>query len=394
MSLRKRSINLKLIVPLFFVTGVMGARPLIPLIADELNADHFDIGLLVSVFSLFPFLIAIKVGQVMDKIGYKNPIILSGVIGIGSLLVPFFFPNMVGLYISQILAGSVYTVFIMGAQTYGGTDSSEQEKDHNIVMISVGVSIGSFIGPLLSGVFAEVWGYRISFALMGLAILPSLFIASNIKDKKQEINYYKRTAKFINSLTLLKEVDIRKVILISMIVLAGRDIFTAYIPLIGISNGLSNSMIGFIVSINAFAGIIVRWSMPYLILKFGRNNITLCAILGSGALFLLIPIASSSISLILVSFILGMGLGLGQPLSISTMVHILPQKRIGEGLGLRLSASRFAQLSSPVLFGFVAQIFSMSFAFFFAGTLILFSGAKTKINDNCPTTLVLKKGNN
>jgi MFS family permease len=364
--------------------GIMGTRPLISLLSNDLHASPVEIGIITGLFALLPFFLAIKIGQYIDRLGYKIPIILSTLLCSCSLVIPMFFVSLTGVYISQIIAGIGQTVFVVAAQTMvGESPHGEAQREKNIMKFSIGVALGSFIGPLIGGIIGEEWGYPMAFGILGsigiLSTLFSFFLHDKEVTSKQE-SLEKR--KIVNSLLLLKIPNLRKAFLISVLVLLGKDIYTAYFPLLALEFGLSSTMIGIIISINALAGILIRWSLPYLVQNYSRSKIVISSIVMSGMCLILLPFFNSWIILSIFSFILGIGLGIGQPLSISTTIHYLPIEKVGEGLGLRLSSNRFTQMAAPIVFGGVAELTSMSGVFWIIGCILLFGGKKTKIEDS------------
>lgn len=368
-----------LIITLIYFTGVMGTRPLIPLLSSELEASTVEIGLIVALFPLLPFFFAIKIGQVVDRIGHKKPIIGSTIIGSLALGIPLFIPTLTGIYISQIVAGICQTVYAVSAQTFVSNRTVDSKKDDSIMIFSIGVALGTFVGPMLGGLFSEMWQYPVAFGLLGgIAVLSSI-LALFIDSTHHRLNEDEKQNNIFKSFHLLKFRNIRIAFLVSILILLGKDIYTAYFPLLALEFGLSNSMIGLIVSINAAGGILIRWLIPYLLNKFTRSSVVIGSIIGSGFFFFLIPFFESGVMLGIVSFLLGLGLGLGQPLSISTTAYSLPKDRVGEGLGLRLTANRLTQMSAPVLFGGIAQLISLPGIFWIVGIIILIGGTKAKI---------------
>ncbi|MDC3415944.1 MFS transporter [Aquibacillus salsiterrae] len=363
-----------LLVALVFFTGMAGTRPLVPLLSDQLEANKAEIGLIVALFALLPFFFAIKIGQIVDRIGYKKPMIFSALFNGLALSLPFFMPSLSMVYLSQLVAGISHTVFAVSAQSSVSHSGRNRE---GIMIFSIGVALGSFTGPILGGIIADYFGYPVAFFVLGCFGIIAGVLASFLK----EVTVTKRVEKSLNllhSLQLLKMKNLRVAFLVSVIVLLGKDMYTAYFPLLAQQFGLTSSVIGFIVSINALGGIFIRFFMTHLSDKFSTRKIMVGSIFLSGVFMTLIPLFSSAILLALLSFVLGLGLGIGQPLSISTTVDALPEERVGEGLGLRLTANRLTQLSAPVVLGGVAQLATISSVFWVVGVVILFGGFRVK----------------
>ncbi|WP_138418606.1 MFS transporter [Aquibacillus sediminis] len=367
-----------LIIAFIFFIGIIGTRPLIPLMASEMGANAAQIGMIVALYPLLPFFVAIKMGQFVDRIGHKKPIVVSTVVGALAILLPFGVQHIVSLIFSQILAGIAHTVFAVAAQTFASAGKSHKERDNSIMSFSIGVALGSFIGPMLGGVFADNWAYKGAFGILSGVILVSTILSMFI-DPAFTSTPNRKQQKISKSLSLLKIKNIRIAFLISIIIILGKEIYTAYFPLLGAQFGLSDSTIGIIISLNAAGGILIRWLVPYLLTKVSRSNIVIGSIVLSGIFFTLLPLSESAVILGVISFIIGLGSGIGQPLSISSTADALPPDRIGEGLGLRLTANRLTQVSAPILFGGIAQVASVYGIFFILGAVTIIGGLKSKI---------------
>lgn len=372
------------IIAAFFMIGMMGTRPLVPIFTNELGASSVQIGIVVSMFPFLSLLFAVRIGKIVDRIGSKTPIMLSAVIGSLALMVPLFSVHLFGVILSQLVAGIANTMFVVSAQSYAGYSSSPQEREKNILKFSIGAAIGSFVGPLVGGLLADIFSTVFAFFILSIVGLVSIVFASSLtlyaieeKQKRQ-----KPIGSIFTTFYLLKIKNVRRAFLISSLVLLGKDMFAAYFPLLGLQFGLSSTSIGIIVSINALAGIFIRMFMPQLLDMLGRTNVILLSIVSSGLLFVFIPLSHNVVWLVVLSFLLGIGLGIGQPLSISVTLQSLPMDRVAEGLGFRLTSNRLTQTIAPFAFGIVAQSFGMISVFLVTGAIILLGSIKSKIDES------------
>jgi len=371
--------NLVVIMTSFYLLGVTGTRPLVSLLSHKLGANLVEIGIITAIFALLPFFLAIQIGKYIDHHGYKLPILYSSLFSFIGLILPMVIPNLFGIYVSQIITGVAYTIFVVAGQTMAGASvNKENNRDSNVMKFSLGMALGSFLGPFIGGFFAEAWGYQNAFLGLSIGCLITMLFSLLIVEVKGIAKHGRVHQKIGNTIGLLKESTFRKVILIGVLILFGKDIYTAFFPLLGLEFGLSNYMIGIIISINALAGIIIRWSLSSLLGKFTRTAIIIGSIFLAGVCMLALPFYGNWIVLTILSFVLGIGLGIGQPLSISATIQYLPKHRVGEGLGLRLSANRLTQLLSPLLVGGIAELVSMKGIFYIVGFILCVGSGKLR----------------
>ncbi|MEH7235606.1 MFS transporter [Bacillus sp. JJ1562] len=362
-------VNVIFLIVLFFQTVMNMTRAIISLYATDMGASTFDIGMLTAVYAFFPLIFAIHAGRIADKIGDRLPVIV-GLLGIAAgMAIPFYFPSLISLYISQLIVG-VSTIFInVSLQNLLGNISNENNRDRYYSYFGMVVAFGSMIGPVVAGYMGEHISYSsVFFASMFIIIVPmimSLFIPvikRNGEVKKISLN---------SSVSLLKIPILRKALIASALVLYSRDIFIAYFPLFAKQYGITTSMIGWIIAIQGFAIIIVRFLLPALTEKHGRDCVLIASVFMAGISFLLVPFTGNVILLGALSAIMGLGLGCGQPLSMTTTYNASPISRTGEVLGLRLASNRLSQLIAPVFFGLVGSWTGIFSVFFISGTFLL-----------------------
>lgn len=360
-----------LIVTLASHVMVNMTRPLLGLFAADLGAGALTIGLLAACYALLPLLLAMQLGRFADRVGNRLPVIL-GASGVAfSLGLPFVFPTLLGLLVSQLILGVAHTVAMVALQNVIGSTSTSETRDQRFGWFATAASIGGLIGPIFGGYLSEYFSYPVAFLCACIAGVLPIAVAFLIPagDRPKAV-----TAKRGTSLDLLRIAPLRRGLAISALVLYSRDIFVVYFPLIGTEAGLSNSTIGWIIGSQALAIILVRLCLSRLVQLAGRARLLTLSVTLAGAAFALIPFTEHVLLLGLLSALLGLGLGCGQPLSMSTTYESSPPERTGEALGLRMAVNRLCQLVAPLLFGAVGAWAGLA-AVFYASSGFLLGGA-------------------
>ncbi|WP_240419493.1 MFS transporter [Paenibacillus periandrae] len=352
-------------------------RPVVTLFAVEMGAGIFEIGVLTASFAVFPLFLAVYAGRIADRAGDKLPII-AGLIGLtAGVALPYCFPTMWALYLSQVTVGSSQIFLAISLQNLLGNASPQEKRDHYFGMFTTTVSLGGVIGPIAGGYLAEHFDYpsvfltSIFMGLVPIALAFSIPFAKRWKRvKRQPVG---------STFHLLKMPLLRKALLSSVLVTYSRDIFIAYFPLFGNQLDVSDSTIGLVIAFQGLTMVAVRYFLGKLTEVFNRNHILLVSIIVAGISFLLIPAADSEWKLIVLSAFMGAGLGCGQPLSMTTIYNHSPISRTGEVLGLRIAANRLSQLIAPLFFGLigswtgVVSVFYISGAFLVGGSVFITS---------------------
>jgi len=353
--------------------GMKSSRVLVILFAIELGANSLVTGVLISLYGLFPLVLAVYSGKVSDRFGFRYPVFF-GLMGVGTgLLLPYLFPHLPALFASAALIGAAAIFSQLSFQNLIGSLGEADKRTRNYSIMSLGAAVSSFICPLIAGLFIDYLGHILAYfylALISFLTAGGLFIYSKhipIPLKKSEKDRKKNVADLIQNPLL------RHTLISSGIVIAGVELFAFYFPIYGHRIGFSATLIGIILSLHAAASFVIRIIMPAIVKKLNEDKVLTFSLFLSGMTFLLFPLFKNAIILALISFALGLGLGCGQPLSIILTFNRAPAGRSGEALGARLTVNKFIQLTAPIFFGSIGNIFGL-FPVFWGTALLLIGG--------------------
>ncbi|MED4581177.1 MFS transporter [Brevibacillus choshinensis] len=360
-----------------FQIMIFATRPMMTLYAADMGAETFRIGILAATFAFFPLLFAIHAGKIADYFGDRMPLFLSNIGCAVGLTLPFLFPTLWTLFVSQAIVGVSHVFINVCMQNVLGKAATKENRDHYFSVFSTVVALASFIGPVLGGYLAEQVSYASVFMVsVAISVIPigfSLLIPAMVGQKKE-----KAPEDAGNSFTLLKIPLLRKALATSALVLYSRDIYVAYFPLYASHLGISDSSIGWIIAIQGLAMVPIRLFLAKLAEVAGRDRVLLFSILTAGISFLLIPFVNNVVLLLILSAIMGVGLGCGQPLSLTTTYNASPKTRTGEVLCLRLASNRLSQLIAPLFFGVIGSWGGLVAVFYISGAFLLGGAFLTK----------------
>ena len=173
---------------------------------------------------------------------------------------------------------------------------------------------------------------------------------------------------------LLRNPELRRVVVISALTVAGVDLYSFYLPIYGHTVGHSATTIGVILSAFAVSQFIVRAMMPWLMRRIAGERLLSWSLCLAGATFVLFPFFEAAWVLMLLSFVLGLGLGVGQPLSIVMTYDRAPPARTGEALGIRFTVVNLVHLVIPLTFGGIAAALGVA-PVFITNAALMFGGA-------------------
>ncbi|WP_343784336.1 MFS transporter [Alkalibacillus silvisoli] len=358
---------------------VQGIRPMVPLLAFDLNASAIEIGLIAASFSLIPLFLAFKAGKVIDKFKGSLPISLGLLTISFSLIIPFIWPYLSILYISQTLSGIAHLFIVIAFQNTLSQYVDISKRDHYFGWFSFWVSGGQLIGPLIGGIISEssIYNTFLIFSVTSFVatILCLLLLKQQMNHEDQPQNEKKPTKKAednsYSALDLIKIPGMFKSISASMFVQFSKDVIITYFPLFASSHGASTTQIGALISLQGITSMFIRMVQGFILKHVNRFTVLFISLLLSGICYMTLPINDSFIYWTIIFLFLGAGMGLAQPLSTVAVINLSPDNFRGRALSIRITGNRIAQSISPVSFGLVSQSLGLAPIFFICGGILL-----------------------
>src|SRR5262245_37094169 len=352
----------------------MSSRVLMSLYAIELHASAATIGVLIALYGLGPLVLSVTAGKVSDRYGSYWPILLgSGGLGVG-LAIPWLFPALEVLYVAALVLGLALVFLNIALQHLVASLGDAEQRTRNVALQSLAIALGGMLGPLLVGVSIDHQGHVRTFLMLALIVAASTvgWIACS-----RVIPHSGRAPKDAaggSVRELLRQPSLRRIMVVSGLVVAGVDLYSFYMPIYGLSIGLSATMIGVVLGAFAAATFVVRTTLPLLVRRWGDDRVMTASMILAGLTFLLFPFVHQFVVLLLLSFALGLGLGVGQPLSLIMTYNRAPAGRAGEALGLRFSVVNLTHMVIPLAFGTIGSALGLITVFLANSVLMLGGG--------------------
>ncbi len=337
-------------------TAFKASRVLNTLFALELGATPWQTGLLLAMYGLFPMLFAAHAGKIADRHGVRVPLYFGLLfLGVGIAL-PFMWPTFNAIFVSAAVGGAGFILSQVAMQTLTGSLGGGAARTKNFSLYVLAVAVADFLGPVLGGFCIDAFGHVRTFAFAAIPVLLSAagFLALDrlLPRAREEV----KGADTQRMIDLLRQKDLRRVLIASAVAMTAGDLFQLYLPLYGHAIGLSASAIGLVMGASAVAVFFTRALIPRMARQVGEERLLLYSMLLTASMFVLIPFFKSAIVLSAICFVLGLGLGLGQPLSVIIAYNRSPAGRAGEVVGLRIAINNFAHVIVPPLFGALGSL--------------------------------------
>lgn len=347
------------------------ARVTLTLSALHLQTSTLGVGLMMSMFSVLPMLLALAGGRWVDRIGARFPMLLGSFMLACGLMLPVFSLQQWMLDVAAVVIGVGFLPFHLALQKLISQLASGEERRHNLSLMTIGFSVSAFLGPISSGFMIDGLGHRPAFATLSVLPLAALVWLYRLRHRlpdRRGVPAEDFPARDV--FDLLRTPELRRLYLVVSLISAAWEVHQFLVPLYGAQAGLSASGIGLILGGFSIATLVVRLVVPLFLMDVPEWRAILAALGISAVVYALYPSFSSLEALIGLSFLLGLGLGVSQPMVLSIMARSAPAERLGEATGLRLTLVYGTQTALPSAFGAMGSLLGIG-AMFWGMALLL-----------------------
>ena len=355
----------------------VGSRVVMAVFAIKLGAAPFAIGLMIALYSIPPLCLGIYAGRITDRYGVRAPMMLGAILCATGMLVPWFWASLPALYASAAIVGLSFMFYTVAVQHLTGAWGPREQRAKNFSTLSMGYSTSGLLGPVFAGYAIEYAGHQtayLGFAMTTLIPLVTLLLYRPLRDFKLP----KADQAGGNALELLRQPELRKVLINSALVVSGWDLYMFYLPIYGDSIGLPASRIGTILGTFAAGTFIMRFSLPLLTRHFAARSVLSVSMLIGAALFVAFPFASDIWMLSALSLGIGLALGCGQPITLLMSYNRSPEGRSGEVTGIRFALNHLMHSAVPVTAGALASVFGLAPVFIINACILGYSSHLTR----------------
>ena len=347
--------------------GIVAAIPEIQeFFGNQKNAQFYS-KLLLTVPALFIAVLAPFAGRIIDRFGRKTPLIVSLILYAVAGTSGFYLTDIVSLLISRALLGVAVAGIMTVNTTLIGDYFHGRERSKFMGWQGAFMAFGGVLFISIGGVLADFsWRmpfliYTFSLIVLGLTFFyiyePEIIVhktkhfvrQTNKRSKKYGIVY---ATAFIGMLFLF--------------------MIPTQVPFLLASTGnISNSFIGYSISLAILAGAILSVNYGKIRLKFNFFQIYSITFFLMGMGFLIISFSHTFESILIGLVIAGFGTGLLMPNTNLWLVSFAPPAHRGRLVGLLNLFVYSGQFLSPVLVYPIIKWQSIHFSFGVTGIIML-----------------------
>lgn len=327
------------------------ARITTSLYALSLHASEFTVGTLVALFALFPMLLAVKMGRAIDRVGIRRPMLIGSALVAAGCALPGAVGGLAILYPCVLMIGTGFLAMHVAVQHAVGAMSGPGTTSSNFSWLALGYSISSFAGPVAAGFVIDHFRHAPAYGVAAACGVLALLLVARLGYDLPPAHAATRAAHEGSLLDLLRDAEMRRIYLVSILLGSAWDLFSFVMPIHGTRLGFPASTIGLILGCFAGATIVVRLAMQWIARRYTEWQILATALAVATLCYAAFPFMHTPVTMMMVTAVLGLALGSSQPNVLALLHHASPAGRAAEAVGIRVTISNASQVVLPLAFG-------------------------------------------
>lgn len=311
------------------------------------------LGAISASYAVLPLVFAIFIGRRIDRRGEYAALVGGAVLmtaATAGLL--FLGTSVAAIVVSSAVLGLGQLLVAVASQALtarlSGPDTPRAFGYYTFAS-SVGQLLGSAVLGLLGG-SAAVPDTALILVVSACVGVPLCLITVSIRvppvrDRVQS-DVDRRVA------TALRAADVRRALLVSVIVVAVNDLMLVYLPALGAERGIPAGVIGALLTLRSAASMASRFALGALARRAGTVRLLVLStgISAASIVVFALPVPVLAVAVVVV----GGSLGISQPLTMSQVADSAGEQLRATALALRMTGNRVGQAALPTAVGLVA----------------------------------------
>ncbi len=369
----------------FASNGVgMMLKVALPLWAIQLQFSASEIGLVIGISGLMPFLFSIHGGVLMDRLGTRRVTVAYTLMTVIACPLYPVMPFLAGVVFLQLITGLSQTMIWVGAQSL--IVRFTKGKTNLIARFSVAARLGTLLGPVIIGAIwdlAGAWAAFGSIGAAGLLVLVALRAVPETNDPaaapdaapKVRVKFRELLPNwrdYAGAFSLLSIPAVTFIVVMTLMRNSSTGIQTSFYIVYLKDIGYLGTVIGLLVGISEGAGMAGALMAGWWEKFFKPHWVLIGFVVTSIAFVSITPIVGGIfVLLVIATFGRGFAQGLTQPVIFGILARAVDQSVQATSIGLRTTGNRLAAVVVPLVMGFVVEHVGLVNAFYVCGGALI-----------------------
>ena len=363
----------------FYRAGSRSLLPFLPLYIKSfgtINNSQAAVwsGWILSIPFIVSFLTTPFWGSIGDKYGRK----LSAILAVTGFILSQYAMGLATSLTFLLLASSLQEILggaYPAAVSLTAANSPEEKTTDALSYLQFSNALGNIVGPILGGLLADAFGFRMVFFIVATSVLvfsfPILFlIDENVVSKENQFHSMVKNLRYF--------IQRKNLILYAILLLAYTLSITIMRPSFALFvqsnfNESKNyaSTAGILLGILGVASSISTLFLPWLNRKFNIEKNIFVTFISAGILFLFLHLPFNIYLFAIIIFLTGIFTGIILPLVYSLISFETCSERKAGVMGVGSSFQMIGNLLGPVVAGYLVFAFGIGFPFIASGSILL-----------------------
>ena len=314
-------------------------------------------------------------GKLGDRVGRK-PMIMRAGFGLTVIYFGLAISTKPWHLVAWRFANGILSGFIPSSITLIATNTPDGIAARAIAIAQSASAAGTMEGPVLGGILAGIFGYRLSLKVSGIILLCSaIAVGLFVREEKTEATPASSTIK--EDLQIVFESSIMRVVLITILVaniltLSVTPILTLYLR--ELSPTMSGAISGAIFSLPGIGFVLAAYRWTNMGEHQGFDKPIVAGFIGAGTAMALLTWAPNIWFFGTGYFVYGLFAAALAPSAACLIATKVPEDFRGRAYGVQQSASMLGGLIGPLMAGWIGDQFGLSYIFVFTGVVSLAGG--------------------
>jgi MFS family permease len=264
--------------------------------------------------------------------------------------------------------GGANTGMLTIQRTGGVAARDGTERVRVFSWLGVAPSFSNVVGPVGAGFMIDAFGFRAAYlfllALPLATLISARFVPRFVPAGAGAVVAGRK------AWDLLRAPGLKRLLAVNWLLSMCWDVHTFAVPVLGHERGFSASTIGLILGSFTLSVTGIRLLVPWVAHRLREITVLRVAMVCTGAVFVLYPLAPNAGLMGCGAVLLGITLGSVQPMVMSMLHQLTPDQRHGEALALRSMALNASSTLMPLVFGATGTLVGAAALFWAVGAAV------------------------
>ncbi|WP_297627218.1 MFS transporter [Nocardioides sp.] len=345
--------------------------PVLALRARDLGADVSVAAAIVALTGVGMLCASLPAGALVARIGERRALVAAGFLDAGAMAVAALTDSVAALAAGVLLSGVCWTVFLIARQGFMIDVVPSTHRARAMSLLGGSYRLGVLIGPLLGAGLIRLTDLTSVFWLGAAMSVCASLLAATMPDLGEEKRAAAKASGHLGVWTVIASHRRLLATLGTAVVILGmsRSLRLSLLPLWADHLGLSASTTSLIFAGAAALDVAFMWPGGWLMDTRGRKVVAVPVVLSMAVACLLLPLATSAVSVALVMALIATGNGLGSGIVMTLGADAAPGEGRAQFLGAWRLCGDIGNTGGPLLVGAVAAVAPLATACLVVGLL-------------------------